>query len=73
MFADDTNLTYASNNIYDINHNFNEDLAHVSEWLSANRLTLNQTKTEFMLIGSHQRMNTFHATPSLAINNVPVR
>ena len=34
MFADDTNLTYASNNIYDINHNFNEDLAHVSEWLS---------------------------------------
>ena len=41
MFADDTNLTYASNNIYDINHNFNEDLAHVSEWLSANRLTLN--------------------------------
>ena len=73
MFADDTNLTYASNNIYDINHNFNEDLAHVSEWLSANRLTLNQTNTEFMLIGSHQRMNTFHATPSLAINNVPVR
>ena len=73
VFADDTNLTYASNNIYDINHNFNEDLAHVSEWLSANRLTLNQTKTEFMLIGSHQRMNTFHATPSLAINNVPVR
>ena len=26
-----------------------------------------------MLIGSHQRMNTFHETPSLAINNVPVR
>jgi hypothetical protein len=26
-----------------------------------------------MLIGSHQRMNIFHATPSLAINNVPVR
>ena len=36
------NLTYASNNIYDINHNFNEDL--VSEWLSANILTLNETK-----------------------------
>ena len=26
MFADDTNLTYASNNIHEINHNFNEDL-----------------------------------------------
>ena len=50
MFADDTNLTYASNNIHEINHNFNEDLANVSEWLSANKLTLNQTKTEFMLM-----------------------
>ena len=46
MFADDTNLTYASNNIYDINNKFNEDLANVAEWLSANKLTLNQSKTE---------------------------
>ena len=73
MFADDTNLTYASNNIHEINHNFNEDLANVSEWLSANRLTLNQTKTEFMLIDSRQRINTFQSTPLLAINNVPVK
>ncbi len=73
MFADDTNLTYASNNIHVINHNFNEDLANVSEWLSANKLILNQTKTEFMLIGSRQRINTFQSTPLLAINNVPVK
>jgi hypothetical protein len=44
MFADDTNLTYASNDIYDINHNFNEDVANVSEWSSANRLTLTKLK-----------------------------
>lgn len=73
MFADDTNLTYASNNIYDINHRLNEDLANVGEWLSANRLTLNQSKTEFMLIGSYQRINTFQSTPSLVIDNVPIR
>ncbi len=73
MFADDTNLTYASYNIHEINHNFNEDLANVSEWLSANKLTLNQTKTELMLIGSRQRINTFQSTPLLAINNVPVK
>ena len=41
MFADDTNLTYTSNSIHDINLNFNEDLANVSQWLSANKLTLN--------------------------------
>jgi translation elongation factor EF-Ts len=51
---DDTNLTYASNNIYKINHNINENLAKVGEWLTANRFTLNQTKAEFILIGSHE-------------------
>ena len=43
VFADDTNFTYASNNIYDINLKFGENLqmANVTEWLSANsRLTL---------------------------------
>ena len=73
MFADDTNLTYASNNIYDINNKFNEDLANVAEWLSANKLTLNQSKTEFMLIGSRQRIKTLQTVPLLAINCVPVR
>ena len=73
MFADDTNLTYANNNIYDINNKFNEDLANVTEWLSANWLTLNQFKIEFLLIGSRQRINTFQTTPSLAINDVSVR
>ena len=38
VFADDTNLTYASNNIYDINLKFGEilQMANVTEWLSAN-------------------------------------
>ena len=59
MYADDTHLTYASNDIDYIDHHFNEDLAKVSEWLVANRLTLTQSKTEFMLIGSRQRIRGF--------------
>ena len=51
MYADDTHLTLATNSISDINQNLNQDLANVSEWLIANKLTLNQSKTEFMLIG----------------------
>ena len=50
MYADDTNLTFASNDIDDINYHLNHDLANVNKWLIANRLTLNQSKTEFMLI-----------------------
>ena len=73
MYADDTHLTYASNDIDDIDHHFNEDLAKVSEWLVANRLTLNQSKTEFMLIGSRQRISTFNSSSSLTINDVPIK
>jgi hypothetical protein len=73
MYADDTHLTYASNDIDDIDHHFNEDLAKVSEWLVANRLTLNQSKTEFMLIRSRQRISTFNSSPSLTINYVPIK
>ena len=35
-----------------------EDLLNISKWLIANKLTLNMTKTEFMLIGSRQKLNT---------------
>ena len=73
MYADDTHLTYASNDIDGIDHHFNEDLAKVSEWLVANRLTLNQSKTEFMLIGSRQRISTFNSSPSLTMNDVPIK
>ena len=43
-------LTYASNNIHNIQTSLNEDLENVHNWLRANALTLNITKTEFMYI-----------------------
>ena len=73
MYADDTHLTLASNNVRDINQNQNQDLVNVSEWrLIANKLTLNQSKTEFMLIGSRQRLCTLSPLPSLEIDGIPV-
>ena len=41
--------------------------------VSKQTITLNQTKTEFMLIGSRQRISTFSSEPALAINNIPVK
>ena len=73
MYADDTHLTFASNNVEDINLYLNQDLTKVNEWLIANKLTLNQSKTEFMLIGSRQRLSTFISAPSLAIEGVPIK
>ena len=73
MYADDTHLTFASNNMKDIEFYLNQDLANVNQWLMANKLTLNQSKTEFMLIGSRQRLRTFQSAPSLTINGTPIK
>ena len=40
----------------------------LARWLLANKLTLNMTKTEFMLIGSRQKLNSLSVLPDLEIN-----
>ena len=59
MYADDTHLTFADNTVSKLDRNLNEDLSRVNYWLTANKLTRNASKTEFMLIGSRQRLSTF--------------
>ena len=40
--------------------------------LIANKLSLNMTKTEFMVIGSRQRLSTLTESPTFAINDFHV-
>ena len=68
MYVDDTSLMLASTDIEHINYCLNHDLSNVYKWLSANKLTLNMTKTEFMLIASGQKLSQFSESPSLTIN-----
>ena len=72
MYADDTHLTYASSNLENVQFCLNEDLANVFDWLQANKLTLNMTKTEFMLIGSRQRLDTLTTSPTIRMNSTQV-
>ena len=72
MYADDTHLTYADKDVNIIQSCLNEDLLNISKWLIANKLTLNMSKTEFMLIGSRQKLNTLTASPVLNINGTPL-
>jgi hypothetical protein len=50
MFADDTQIDTSSNNIDSIANILNEDLINVSDWMKANKLSLNASKTEYMVI-----------------------
>ena len=47
----------------------NYGLNRVYTWLSANKMTLNLTKTEFMLVASRQKLSTFPEIPSFSIND----
>ncbi len=52
MFADDTTLTAAGETLSEVGRWADEDLRNVRNWLSANKLNLNISKTEYVLIGS---------------------
>ena len=52
MFADDSQFATSSDDIKVITETINRDLNKVTGWLSANKLTLNNSKTEYMIIGS---------------------
>ena len=68
MYADDTHLTYADNDICSLEASLNQDLLNINRWLIANKLTLNMTKSEFMLIASRQKLNSLSVLPGLEIN-----
>ena len=52
--------------------NLNHDLGNLNKWLISNKLTLNTAKTEFMLIGSRQKLSTLSSQPELSIDNAPI-
>ena len=56
MYADDTNITVSANNAADLKTMLNDELSNLNLWLRANKLSLNITKTEYMIIGSRQRL-----------------
>ena len=73
MFADDTTLTVSvkSSQPQDLSLAMNHDLNNVNDWLMANKLCLNLSKTEHMLIGSrHNISNLTEKLVSLSVTNI---
>ena len=56
MFADDTNLTASGSTSTELHKKLSNDLENIHQWLLANKLTLNTSKTEYMIAGSRQRL-----------------
>ena len=57
LFADDTNLLCAGNDLQTLTTNININLGILFDWLYANKLSLNLKKTNYILF--HHRQNPF--------------
>ena len=73
MYGDDGHITYSSADLHSMQSSLNLDLSNIHKWLLCNKLTLNTTKTEFMLIGSRQKLSTLSESLELSIDNVPIK
>ena len=68
MYADDTNLTVCSDNINNLQAILNSDLNNIHQWIVANKLTLNVGKTEYMIIGTRQKLKNFSSEMNINIS-----
>ena len=79
LYADDTNLisplcafnsslSIKSSDLEHMSQQFNSELANIQEWLNVNELSLNVSKTRFMIFHYHQR-NIEHIVPEIKINS----
>ena len=73
MFADDTNITISSKSITKLVQFVNTDLDNLNDWLLANKLSLNVTKTEQMYIASDNSLNKISDLATIHLANKQIR
>jgi hypothetical protein len=68
---------YDSNCIWQVNSRcrggHKSNLTNVKQWFSANRLSLNLVKTEYLLIGSRYNTNNLLAAPNVFVGDTPIK
>ena len=70
LFADDTNVTFIGCNIESIQDQMTSDLDKIYKWFCANKLTINVLKSDYMLIGSRQKLAVLEGSMLLSVGGV---
>ncbi|CAB3993730.1 Hypothetical predicted protein [Paramuricea clavata] len=73
MTADDTNISTHGSSAAEIQEQLNHDLDNIHQWLLANKLTLNKEKTEYMVIGSRQRLSKVLNEPEIHVGETTIK
>ena len=68
-FADDTYILHFSNKLKTVETELNKDLKHASTWLTANRLSLNVSKSKLLIFQSKYK-NIDYSKTSIKLNGI---
>ena len=68
MYADDTEITISLNNQAELIGKAQAELLNIAEWMRINKLSLNPTKTEYMIIDHSRRRKNRELLPQVFIN-----
>ena len=68
LFADDSNIFYSGKDVNNICHIMTEELRKINVWFKVNKLSLNVSKTNYMLFGNTRNM----VDCGIYINNIEI-
>ena len=64
MYADDTCVTIASENLNDLITDVKSELENISNWIRISKLSFNASKSEFMVYGEGTFLGTCNVGPA---------
>ena len=73
LFADDTSQSCEGLNSRETFAKLKEDLESVDKWFTANKLTLKNSKTEFMIIGFRYRLANLEDSLEITLGENNIR
>ncbi len=73
IYADDTNVTIASNDIEKLVADAQEELLNISEWMRVNKLSPNPSKTEYLVIGHPRKTKAVNIPNGLKLNDSEIK
>ena len=70
LYADDTNLIFNDKDIHTLAEKMNSELATIASWFSANKLSLNLSKTTYIIFHSPNKLVPSHQNINLGQTNI---
>ena len=73
MYADDTSITLGGEDAYQLLEGLRNELQAVIDWLRQNKLSLNVTKCEYMLLGSNKQLGKISEIGDLKVGEEEIK